>query len=560
MSVPLAPGRVLGPTWRRNDAGQFVLPEHTIGWQVIDWCEEYLLQPDGPNAGEAWRFTKEQKRFLLHWYAVDRRGRFVHRAGMLRRMKGWGKDPFVAAICCAEFLGPCRFDGWDDEGNPKAVPHYAATVQIAAVSQDQVKRNTMSLFPALFSAKAIREYELDVGKEIIYAFRGRCRIELLTTSARSAEGPRPTFIVKNETQHWLPSNGGQEMSDVCDRNVAKSRDGSARALSISNAHAPGEQSDAEVDYEAWMLGDAGYLYDSIEASDAVVEALRILKFEKQADEERARLRALLWAELEFCRGDSVWLDIDRLIDECLAPKTQVNEALRFYFNRLAASEERAFNINRWSELADREHEVEDGATITLGFDGSRSDDWTALVATEVRTGYQWPIGIWESRLDEMTGEWRIPVAEVDAAVEDAFERWSVWRMYADPFYWMEQLSTWAGRYNRPGREVVVSFSTTNLKSTALATLAYRNAIDAGEVSHSGDETLSAHIANSHKRMLSFVDDKGERMFVLQKERPGSPLKIDAAMAALLSWWARLAAVAGGAAEDDGKVEVWFLNG
>jgi hypothetical protein len=554
----------MGPTWARDDAGLFILPEHTIGWQIIEWCELWLLQPDGIDAGEPWRFTREQKRFLLHWYSVDETGRFAYRAGMLRRMKGWGKDPFVAAICCAELLGPCRWAGWGKDGEPLAEAHYAATIQVAAVSQDQVKRNTMSLFPQMFSARAIREFELDIGKEIIWAHRGRCRIEMLTSSSRSAEGARPTFIVKNETQHWVPNNGGDEMSEVCDRNVAKSRDGSARTLSISNAHAPGEMSDGEKDYESAMQGDAGLMYDSLEASDAVVEALRILKREKPEDEEAAPLRALLVEQLEFCRGDSLWLHVERLLDECLAPKTQMNECLRFYFNRLSASEERAFNVDRWRELAKPRDEngerwrPEPKALITLGFDGSVNDDFTALIATDVRTGIQWPVGIWEPRLED-NGEWHIDVNDVDAAVEYAMKTWDVWRMNADPYYWMEMLSIWAGRYNKPGREVVVSFSTTNLKATALAILAYRNAIETGEVFNDGDERMTAAINNSHKRMLSFKDDKGEPMFVIQKERPGSPLKIDPAMAGGLSWWARLAAVASGALEETKKVEVFWIN-
>ena len=61
-------------------------------------------------------------------------------------------------------------------------------------------------------------------------------------------------------------------------------------------------------------------------------------------------------------------------------------------------------------------------------------------------------------------------------------------------------------------------------------LAYRNAIEAGELSHDGDERFAGAIGNCHKRMLPFLDDKEERMFVLQKERPGSPLKIDPAPA------------------------------
>ena len=159
----------IGPTWRRNEQGRFVLPRRTIGWSAIGWIEDYLLQPDGPDAGDPFRLTDEQMRFLVWWYAIDARGRFVYRGGMLRRMKGWGKDPFAAAICCVEFLGPCRFGGWDADGEAVAVPHQASNVQIAAVSQDQVKRNTMSLFPQMLSERAIDEYDGEVvyGPEII---------------------------------------------------------------------------------------------------------------------------------------------------------------------------------------------------------------------------------------------------------------------------------------------------------------------------------------------------------------------------------------------------------
>jgi hypothetical protein len=54
------------------------------------WAFETLLQPDGPEAGEPWRFTDEQYRFLLWWYAIDESGRFIYRRGVLRRLKGWG--------------------------------------------------------------------------------------------------------------------------------------------------------------------------------------------------------------------------------------------------------------------------------------------------------------------------------------------------------------------------------------------------------------------------------------------------------------------------------------
>lgn len=543
MTTVATPDRtVIGPTWSRGSDGLFVMPTATIGFKVIDWCEEYLLQPDGPDAGQPWRFTKEQKRFLLWWYAVDDRGRFIYRAGMLRRLKGWGKDPLAVCISAAECLGPCRFSGWSG-GEPQAEPHYAACVQIAAVSQDQVKRNTMSLFPAMFSSMAIREYELDVGKEIIYAFKGRCRIEMLTSSSRAAEGPRPSFILKNESQHWIPSNGGPEMAAVCARNAAKSRDGSTRTLAISNAHAPGEMSDAELDFEAYELNPTGFMYDSLEAQQETVDALVKLKTDHTLDEEdKAALREQIYRGLEYTRGDSDWLDVERLTAECEDHRTRMNDALRFYLNKLAAGEDKAFNHIRWGELVRPGYKVSPGAAIALGFDGSVTRDWTALIATELSTGFQWPVGIWLPSLLR-GGEYRVDDEAVDQTMTSVFETFKVWRLYADPFWWREWLSAWAGRF---GKERVVEWPTNQYRRMAYTIADYATAIEGGDVSHDGNQQFAAAIANAHKMMLSILDDDGERMWVIQKERGDSPNKIDPAVAAALSWRARLDAIASGA--------------
>lgn len=83
----------IGPTWTRGDDGKYVLPKHTLGWAVLAWTAQWLQHEDG----RPWRFTSEQARFILWWYAVDERGRFVYRDGVLQRLKGWGKD-----------LGPSR--------------------------------------------------------------------------------------------------------------------------------------------------------------------------------------------------------------------------------------------------------------------------------------------------------------------------------------------------------------------------------------------------------------------------------------------------------------------
>lgn len=508
---------------------QWSAPPKTLGWEILAWCSEYLLQPDGPDAGEPWEFTHEQVRFLLNWYAVDARGRFVYRYGVYRRMKGAGKNPFAASLCAIELVGPCRFSAFDSAGQPVAESHYSSWVQTAAVSRDQT-RNAMTLMPALLSRAAIREFGIDLGKEIIYAANARCRMEAVTSSPRALEGGRATFIVMDETQHWQRANEGHAMAEVIARNAAKSRDGASRVLAITNAHAPGEDSVAEHDWEAWQAikqgisTATGVLYDSIEAP-----ATDLL----DGDSLRAGLIA--------ARGDSTWIDVDRLVEEIRDPRTSPAIARRFYLNQIVAEEDRPFDRKRFEQLVRPGYNVTRGALITLGFDGSVNRDHTVLIGTEVASGYQWVVGYWEPRIND-DGEVQIPFAEVDETVDDAFKRWQVWRLNADPFYWREYTAKWAGRY---GKETVVDWPTNQYRRMAMAVLAYRNAITAGDLTHDGDPRFVAAIGNARKLMQNFFDDKGERLFVLQKERPDSPLKIDAAMAAILSREAYTSAIAGG---------------
>jgi hypothetical protein len=528
MTTATAPAAIrIGPT---------AIPKRTLGWQVLGWSKEYLLQPDGPDAGQPWTFTPEQARFILNWYAINEKGRFLVRYGMYRRMKGHGKDPLGAALCCIEFVGPCRFARWEGD-DPIAESHYAAWVQTAAVSRDQT-RNTMTLFPGMLSPRAIEEFGIDLGKEIIYAHNGRCRIEAVTSSPRALEGGRATFILKNETHHWLAPNEGHEMAKVIARNAAKSRDGSSRVLAISNAHAPGEDSDAQHDYETWTkisqgLSEAtGVLYDSLEAPETDLE-----------DEDSLR------AGLLGARGDSWWVDIDRLVAEIHDPRTSPAMARRFYLNQIVAEEDKPFDGKQWETLTRPGYFPPDGALIVLGFDGSiggssGNHDHTALIGTEVATGHQWVVGYWEPELLD-SGELGIPFLEVDETVDAAFHRWKVWRMNADPFYWRDMLASWAGRY---GEEIVVSWPTNHYRKMAVSLLAYRNAMQTGALTHDGDPRFMASINNAHKHMQEFRDDQGERMWTIQKERPDSPLKIDAAMAGCLSWEAYTAAVTAGVKE------------
>lgn len=500
----------IGPTWRRGRDGRWLLPDRTLGWAALEWTAEFLRHPDGPDAGQPWRYTDEQARFLLWWYAIDAAGRFVFRRGMLRRMKGWGKDPVGATICANELAGPCRFRGWDAAGQPVAVPHPAPWVITAAVSLDQTK-NTMRLFPFLFTDAAMDEYGIDVGKEIIYTRAGL--LEAVTSSPRALEGKRTTFSLKNEPHHWLESNDGVAMSEVIARNNTKARGGDARDLSISNAHNPGEGSDAEADFDAYQAsltgrGGSDIMYDSIEAPEGIDI--------RDPDQIRQGLIA--------ARGDSIWLDLDRHVAEILDPKTREGMARRFYFNQVVAGDDTWLKRTVWDGLG-KPRPVPGWVPVCVGFDGSDSDDWTAL-RVETQDGYQFTPAFANGRpmiWDPAQHGGYTPRGEVNAAVAELFRRHTVVRMYCDPPYWQSEIDEWASLY---GEKVVVRWATYRTRQMAEALERFRTDVAAKAFSHDGCPITSRHIGNAHM-------DHRPQGVLIRKDKPISRNKIDAAMSSAL---------------------------
>jgi hypothetical protein len=84
----------IGPTWDWSPKRGWLLPEHSMGWEVLGWCGHWLRN----NRGEPWQFTPEQARFVLFFHAIDTDGRLLNRTAVYQRIKGHGKNPLAAAL------------------------------------------------------------------------------------------------------------------------------------------------------------------------------------------------------------------------------------------------------------------------------------------------------------------------------------------------------------------------------------------------------------------------------------------------------------------------------
>ena len=177
------------------------------------------------------------------------------------------------------------------------------------------------------------------------------------------------------------------------------------------------------------------------------------------------------------------------------------------------------------------------------------NDATGIVATEVETGHQQVVGVWEQPFGTVGDNWQVPEDEVNDAIAAAFQRWKVWRLYADPPYWQSQIAKWSGEF---GEKHVLEWWTNRRTPMTRALEAYQTAIQTGALSHDGNKSMGYHIANAYRHDLPQRDEQGRPLYLIRKERSDSPNKIDLAMAGVLSWEARNDAIAAGA-QNAGKV-------
>jgi hypothetical protein len=245
--------------------------------------------------------------------------------------------------------------------------------------------------------------------------------------------------------------------------------------------------------------------------------------------------ALQGSRIPGADRDRIDAEIEALLEHDAA------QAERFFLNRKIATEGAAFDIERFKGLK-APRKVPAQSVVALGVDGARYHDALAVIATDVKTGYQWPVIIVE-RPKNAPEDYEHDFNAVDGAVSEVFEHFLVWRAYCDDQHIGTLVEKWQNKF---GAKRVVIWHTNRPRPIAWAVRNYEDAVSSRDVSHDGDETFVDHVRNARKRMLTVLDDEERPMHTLAKDSIDSPRKIDAAMGAVLSWEARSDCIAAGA--------------
>lgn len=486
----------------------------SLGGGICDWIESHCIIPDGDRQEQPYLLTPEMERWVLRFYSFDPVTlRFAYRRGILVRPQKWGKGPFSAAIVCAEAYGPVLFSHWDDDGRPVGKPWPTPHIQITAVSEDQTDNVWRALQPMIELGDLAADIP-DTGLTRIN-LPGGGLIEPVTSSARSRLGQRITFAVQDETHSWLKSNGGWALADNQRRNLAGM---GGRSMETTNAWDPAEQSVAQRTWEA----------DSPDILKDISEGPANLSIRNK----RERRKLFVDVYRDSAKAPHGWVDLDR-IDAEVAELVQRDaaQAERFFGNRIVAAEDAFMDPDEWdARLADFGQPA-DGEDVTLGFDGSISEDSTGLVGCHVPTGHEFLVAVWEKPDGPEGEDWEVPVPEVNAMVAGCFDRWNVRFLFGDPAHWRDEMAAWYGIWGDRVRE----WWWNRPKYAGDCLDRFHTAVVKDNLTQDGSEALRRHVLNARK-----WKDRGHT--AVRKKFPQSPDKIDLCVCAALAYEARAEAI------------------
>ena len=514
----------------------------SLGWECLEWVEELLAQPDSPQY-QPLTLTLEQAQFLIDWYRLDPgTGRRVYRRGVLSRAKGWGKSPIMGALGALEALGPVLFDGWDADGRPVGKPWSEVRtplVQFAALNEDQTRNAYEPMLEMLREGPVIDEYDIDPMDSFVALPKGR--IEFITAAALSKEGMKPVFAAMDQSEGWTKSNGGVNLAAVLRRNAGKI---GGTTMETPNSYRPGSGSVAEQTFayanmiKEGRVRERGLLMDHREAPADT----------ELADRDSLR-RGLVVAYGDSSKDKGGWVDLDRIVDEIYDPATDPQDARQYYLNQVTHASDSWVSRPELLAAAAPSMTVAEGERIVLGFDGSRGRvrgkaDATALVGMSVESKHLFTIRVWE-RKDSDPQDWAPDPAEVDAVVRETFDTYRVLGFYADPSGWTEQVAQWEAKFGRrlkvrASRDAPIT-AWPRGKDTRVAEHVekLRQALVMQEITWDGGSALMRHMLNARRRSIRSGG------YLLYKQFPDSPDKIDAAYAAVMAYKAFIEVVSKG---------------
>lgn len=506
-------------------------PLHTLGFLVTDWVEAHCRVPGGVYEGESLTFNGWQLFCTANHYRIKPKAiadprrlvaPFHYRRSIVVGPQKCGKSPWGAGMILAEAVGPTTFVGWATggeayrcsehgcscgweyeylPGEAMGAPRRKSLIGLLAYAESQTQ-NVYEPLQSMIQSGPLADFVH--AREGFIRLPNRGMILPLSAAAKSKLGKQFTGALADESGLYTKQNKVLDTWQTIRRAVAGMQ---GRTIELTNPWDPMENSAAQQAFES-RQPDIFRYYRKPPAD---------LSYKSKRD--RSKIHRHVYA-------DSPWVDpatIDAEAAELV--ETDPAQAERFFGNRLVQGLGSYMLEPLW-EATKEPRVVRDGERVALGFDGSRSGDWTAIRA-ETADGHRFtPTYGPDSRPtfwnpDEWGG--RIPRGEVTAAMSELMARYSVGRVYVDPRHWETQADQWAAEH---GDDVVATWPTNQINRMYMALVRFLEDTTERVTTHDGDKTMTAHALAARK-----VAKPGDK-YILGK--PSETQKIDLLMADVLA--------------------------
>lgn len=501
-------------------------PWPTLGPQVCDWIEAHLVRGPGDLRGDPVVLSDEETAWIWRLYEVfppghRRAGRRRFKRGCLMVRKGLAKTELAALLGLAELHpeAPVRCDGFDADGEPVGRGVRDPYIPMVAYTEEQTEDLAYGAARVILEESVLAD-EFDIGLERIKR-PGGGEMKPLASSPSARDGARTTFQHFDET-HRFTLESLLKAHRTMLANVPKRKQADAWSLETTTAYAPGERSVAEQTHEF-----------ARKVADGTVREPNLFFFFRWAgDQHDVKTKKGRRGAVREATGPSAiaWTDLDAIVAEWDDPESDHTYLERVWCNRIVSPPNQWMDPLLWAACRHPAGLVlpPDGTTIGLGFDGSYSNDSTALFGC-TQDEHVFEIGVWER--DPRDPDWTVSRAEVDAAVHRAFSTWDVGMFWLDPSGWRETVEGWQTEF---GDDVVDPMPNTDQRMAPLCDDFLTAVRDRdGLLTHDGSMVLARHIGNARAKTTRWGT-------TIVKESKTSQRKIDAAVAAIHARGAALA--------------------
>lgn len=216
--------------------------------------------------------------------------------------------------------------------------------------------------------------------------------------------------------------------------------------------------------------------------------------------------------------------------EGLAPGAEgkMRDFMRYRLNMwVSVTEQDAFIPDFIYEQNEIDAEIPLGASIALGFDGSKTNDSTGFVAIDLETGVIQTLLAWHKPLQNKTGvPWSVPRKEVMDGFRQIMSSYNVMRFWLDSALWTYEVQEWIKEF--PQKNLIESQSPQRKEMVPMASRFREDFIDGKIQPSKSDKKLREHITNA------IIYESGQ----VAKNKNKRDAKIDLGMAAILANGAR----------------------